>query len=272
MKKIILSIFGIGCSFFLSAQQYNVEDLKSSIRENSTNETLEDYEQKLASYYLTNNDVEELESFALEIKDVNPKAYAKFNWDLMNHYLSVDQNKYEYYAQLTKKCHPNNPYIADALKFNEINLRISKLGRFVSGDKIQPVDKEALYNLSQSTTFYGSVACEHYFLYFNEKPCHAAKTTEQNAPIVSSTSSIEQVQSKMSVFPNPSENGIFNVELEGFGTQKQIEVFNTIGAKVWEKSTSNDLLTIELSDLKDGVYFIRVNDSSNSKTERILIQ
>lgn len=276
MKKILLSAIGLSFSFLLAAQQPDIEDLKTRILKNeSETSQLDDFKQ-LTRHYMETNSIEELESFAKEIEAFNSKAYAKFNWDLMNYYLGKDKEKYQHYADITKETHPDKAYISDALQFNEIAMRIAELGYLISGDDIATADKEALHNLAQSPTFYGNVACEYYFRYFDSKPCaniEVKETTEANKTATSSQV-VEAVEAThdFKVYPNPSETGIFNLEFEGFVSTKQLEVFNTVGAKVWSSSTDESILQIELPQLKNGIYFLRVNDGTNSKTQRILIQ
>ena len=74
----------------------------------------------------------------------------------------------------------------------------------------------------------------------------------------------------MEIFPNQSNSGRYNVELTGFQAEKEIKVFNTLGVIVWEVTTYNDEVVIDISSFSKGMYFIKVTDRENEKTERIL--
>jgi DNA/RNA endonuclease YhcR with UshA esterase domain len=76
----------------------------------------------------------------------------------------------------------------------------------------------------------------------------------------------------MSVYPNPS-NGKFYLQMgDAFEANAKIEVFNVVGMKVFE-TISNDFKTeIDLSDMKQGVYYVRVDDGANILTQKVMKQ
>ncbi len=73
-----------------------------------------------------------------------------------------------------------------------------------------------------------------------------------------------------SVFPNPG-TGIFNVELSKDNTIQKIDVYNVLGEKILESSTTTNVHrdTIDLSDFPEGVYIFRIIPGSG---EDILIR
>jgi hypothetical protein len=76
--------------------------------------------------------------------------------------------------------------------------------------------------------------------------------------------------------PNPT-NGIVNVHMNGqAGSEAVCEVFNTMGQKVmessWELNGAVQNESIDLSALNNGVYIVRIQNSGNSKVERIVKQ
>ena len=157
MKKIIIGLFLIGSTFNAKAQKetiYPLEELGT-----------------LISHSLKNNKVKELESLALEIKGENSDAYYKLCAELAFYFMGKeDFEKYNYYSRMIQEG-TDDVYILDGIKFNEITLNLSKLGHFIKADEIEEHDKSAILELATSPTFYGTMACELSFKYFNSRPC-----------------------------------------------------------------------------------------------------
>jgi PKD repeat protein len=75
------------------------------------------------------------------------------------------------------------------------------------------------------------------------------------------------------VFPNPS-NGQFNLELKGNGDKVRIEITNLVGQLVYssEEHTNGTLTKMfDLSDLQNGIYFVKVSQDNQSATTKISI-
>ena len=87
----------------------------------------------------------------------------------------------------------------------------------------------------------------------------------------SSKSSIEY-----SVFPNPA---IHEITIQKTGFQKEhlesemihAELFSASGQLLRSKSGNGNLLTMNVADLKEGIYFLRLTDYGNSLTKKIII-
>ncbi|RLD38678.1 MAG: hypothetical protein DRI74_03095 [Bacteroidetes bacterium] len=78
--------------------------------------------------------------------------------------------------------------------------------------------------------------------------------------------------SSISVYPNPS-NGKFYVQMgDAFKVNTKIEVFNVVGMKVFETLSNNFKTEIDLSTMKQGVYYVRVDDGENIITQKIMKQ
>tara|TARA_B100002052_G_scaffold190633_1_gene173755 strand:- start:21002 stop:22705 length:1704 start_codon:yes stop_codon:yes gene_type:complete len=75
--------------------------------------------------------------------------------------------------------------------------------------------------------------------------------------------SIQEIENQLFLYPNPTNNGIFNVRL-GFSTfnTATVEVFNLIGQQIFHnhriKFSANSSIKINLADYLEGVYFVTV--------------
>ncbi len=63
------------------------------------------------------------------------------------------------------------------------------------------------------------------------------------------------------VYPNPSSNGMFNVTNTN-GEAIFIEVFDQIGRQVLSMEDDNSLITLNLADKDQGIYYLRLNYDS----------
>lgn len=64
----------------------------------------------------------------------------------------------------------------------------------------------------------------------------------------------------ISVYPNPANENIV-VKSENIQT---VEIFNTVGMKLYSQETNANELNINVSDFTNGVYFIKVTDDNNN--------
>jgi len=85
-----------------------------------------------------------------------------------------------------------------------------------------------------------------------------------------STPNISQGLNNLTVYPNPSDSGIFNVK-----TQDQLQsivVFNTLGKSIKTLSDfSSENYAVDLSQYSNGMYFLKITDiKGNSITKRVI--
>ena len=80
----------------------------------------------------------------------------------------------------------------------------------------------------------------------------------------------------IAVYPNPSANGIFEIEFENTNNIQEINVFNLNGQKVW---TSNEELLnqgtsakINLSNLPAGVYVLMMQSNQSIVSQKLIKQ
>ena len=79
---------------------------------------------------------------------------------------------------------------------------------------------------------------------------------------------------ELKVFPNPN-NGRFTLDLKTSGSKTfNLRVYNTIGKQVYAKKIDivNDaLISVDLSTLSKGVYFIRIDNKHESLNRKVII-
>jgi hypothetical protein len=66
----------------------------------------------------------------------------------------------------------------------------------------------------------------------------------------------DEESSSISLFPNPTKSNI-TISWEGYSVQK-IELFNTIGKKISEQNTIGNSVVVDLSELPNAIYFVRL--------------
>lgn len=71
-----------------------------------------------------------------------------------------------------------------------------------------------------------------------------------------------------SIFPNPN-NGIFNIN--NVEATSSFEVYNVIGDKVFSSQLNKGNNAIDLSNLSNGSYFVKINSNNGSTTKKVVI-
>jgi len=78
-------------------------------------------------------------------------------------------------------------------------------------------------------------------------------------------------EQRLKVFPNPN-NGHFTIELEGYEGISVISIYNSLGGKISQMSTSQKTNIISDYTLRKGLYFVIVKNGMSIKTEKILVK
>jgi len=74
--------------------------------------------------------------------------------------------------------------------------------------------------------------------------------------VVDNLSVPSNIQTKYQVFPNPFTN---NVQVISSEEMKELAVFDMVGKKIWQKTSSNqNSETIDLETLNSGVYLLKI--------------
>lgn len=87
----------------------------------------------------------------------------------------------------------------------------------------------------------------------------------------SSLSVEEPAEAIFSVYPNPTKD-IININLEG-NDEARILMFDHLGKAVLnltKQSTSGSILTIDLSNLPSGVYFVQMTNGGETSTQKVI--
>ena len=105
--------------------------------------------------------------------------------------------------------------------------------------------------------------------------CGAGTNVENLIIQVDNCTGIDQLlsESGLKITPNPN-NGSFNLEISDFPTAgSQIVIMNLMGEKVFETILSGKKHeAIRATDLKNGIYFIKIVNGGESITEKLIIQ
>lgn len=90
-----------------------------------------------------------------------------------------------------------------------------------------------------------------------------------------SVTKINTLENNVSIYPNPSSNGVVNVK---FNLQDQedvtIELYDITGKKVFVKemaNVTNNNVAFNVSELNNGMYLVKINNKSHSVTKKITI-
>ena len=77
----------------------------------------------------------------------------------------------------------------------------------------------------------------------------------------------------ISVYPNPN-NGKFSISLKNSISKIQVDIYNTLGKKIYESSIRSPLSEneIDFSLYPKGVYSIKINDGENNYMDKIIIR
>jgi len=75
------------------------------------------------------------------------------------------------------------------------------------------------------------------------------------------------ISSMMKIYPNPTK-GKLCIESE---IMERVEVFDVTGKFVYETVVSSDVLDVDLSGFRKGVYFVRIITEKGIVVERIVL-
>lgn len=77
---------------------------------------------------------------------------------------------------------------------------------------------------------------------------------------------------EFSVFPNPSNNGVVNIQLANLITDFSVEVYDIMGREVnYTQTSNNDSKSVQLNNVAKGIYYITITSENLQTTKKIVI-
>jgi hypothetical protein len=73
----------------------------------------------------------------------------------------------------------------------------------------------------------------------------------------------------LKVYPNPVSNGTLFIE-SNLNSDKNVAIFDVLGKQVLNATTSNN--AINVSQLKTGIYMVRITEEGNTVTKKLVIR
>jgi hypothetical protein len=73
----------------------------------------------------------------------------------------------------------------------------------------------------------------------------------------------------LKVYPNPVSNGTLFIE-SNLNSDKNVAIFDVLGKQVLNATTSNN--AINVSQLKTGIYMVRITEEGNTVTKKLVIK
>ena len=142
-------------------------------------------------------------------------------------------------------------------------------------------NESLIYNNTQAATTYTAYVYG-YNGAFNATSCYTIRAEISGTSFVrQSAEELEIMNEELSneplqVYPNPS-SGLLNIRLQPEGDINQtVEVYNQLGRKVesFELSFTKEMPAVELqlNDLSDGIYFVRVYDGNTVQTRKVMLR
>ena len=84
---------------------------------------------------------------------------------------------------------------------------------------------------------------------------------------------IKENPAQINIYPNPTNN-LVNIEFSGITAKSTINVYNLVGENIISKEIDpsfTNLLQIDLSSYKSGIYFVTVDTGKNIITKRVML-
>ena len=115
------------------------------------------------------------------------------------------------------------------------------------------------------------------FTYFNScgiiaknGTCRGSNGVLRKAKVDNSITKLNETNNLIQLYPNPSNSGLFNLDISGFKTGKTIHVINTAGLTIIRLNLNENQTKIDLSNYPKGLYFIKVSDGAHEEVSKIV--
>ncbi|MFH0866467.1 MAG: C10 family peptidase [Bacteroidota bacterium] len=93
-----------------------------------------------------------------------------------------------------------------------------------------------------------------------------------NPGVIVGTNDIEDLTDHISIYPNPASDYLEVEFTEFFGSEATINIYNLLGELVYTQQVSPffyDVVTVDLTSLKAGIYMVNVDDGTKMVSEKI---
>ncbi len=231
-----------GVKYFEDNQGYCTQNIQSTINQYSGSFRNDPQNKKVL--YISPGDTLEttLYDFNLEIGDTVPPSILNDNGNIVNVVVNIDS-------------------IEVGVKFHK-QFKLSNGGSFLYF--IEGVG--STHGLLSPTGFQFEIQQQLKCLSVNSQPIYPANAS--SCPIASDLNEIETTEAIL-IFPNPSSRII---TISSPYKHSLITFYNTIGEVVFEERYSQIKIEIDISNLRKGVYLIKISDDSDNFTfKKIMI-
>ncbi len=149
-------------------------------------------------------------------------------------------------------------------------------GNYLTNDTVTPNPLTIHYSypmltaLEQNTTYYWSI-----------RALTSVDTSAWSTTRMFTTKDLSGIENNLSnnnvsIYPNPSNNGKFNIQIPAIADQKiNLAVINMVGQEIYGNvlhlKSGNNLFNINLQDKDNGIYFIRLQSEDITLTRKIIL-
>ncbi len=77
------------------------------------------------------------------------------------------------------------------------------------------------------------------------------------------------IENAIKIYPNPNEKGLLNISSKG---KYDVSIFNINGQLIKTISNQNDNSLINISELKQGIYFVQIVGEENNSTQKLIVK
>ncbi len=79
----------------------------------------------------------------------------------------------------------------------------------------------------------------------------------------------QQLLDGFAMYPNPVKDGLLNIK-SASNAEKSISIYDMIGKRVYQKTTKAN--QINISNLKSGIYFVKVQQNAKTATRKLVVE
>ncbi|MBQ0786392.1 MAG: T9SS type A sorting domain-containing protein [Oceanihabitans sp.] len=94
--------------------------------------------------------------------------------------------------------------------------------------------------------------------------------------ILNNTLGVDEVEASEvaapTIFPNPVEDGVLNIQLNNVNSNYDYKMYNVIGGLVKKGTLNTGLNTLDVSNVATGIYVVRMTDGKTVSSQKIIIK